>query len=300
MAGITSLAYRELCFDFGAELAYTEMVSAKAITLENKRTFELLKTNEEQGAARRETAAQLFGHEPDVIAEAIKIIEDYPFVSIDINMGCPVEKIVRNGEGAALLCDLDLAEAIVRKAALATRKPVTVKTRLGFRGNEIVLSEAVRRFAAAGAAAVTVHARTREQFYSGEVNYELALKAKDEAKIRIGISGDIFTAEKARRLVDGSGFDYAMIARGSLGRPWIFAELKDPAYEKPIGIERGTFLKHFDALVKEKGDARACVEIRKFVPRYFREMRGASKLRREINEARTAAEIRKSAADFLP
>ena len=226
MAGVTDLPFRLLCREQGAGLLCMEMVSAKAIQYNNKNTKALLEIHPEEPPV----SLQLFGSEPDVISEIAKQIEELPFSILDINMGCPVPKIVKNGEGSALMKNPKLVHEIVSKTVKAIQKPVTVKIRKGFDDTCINAVEIAKIIEDAGAAAVAVHGRTREQYYSGKADWDIIRQVKEAVSIPVIGNGDVVSGESAIAMMNQTGCDGVMIGRGAQGNPWIFSELVE--YEK--------------------------------------------------------------------
>ena len=221
MAGVTDMPYRILCREQGAGLVCMEMVSAKAILYKNKNTQELLKVDERE----RPVSLQLFGSDPDIVADIAASLEDGPYDIFDINMGCPVPKIVKNGEGSALMRNPKLVEEILTKLVKAVKKPVTVKFRKGFNDTCINAVEIAKIAESAGVAAVAVHGRTREQYYSGKADWNIIREVKKAVKIPVIGNGDVFTPQDAKRLVEETGCDGIMVARGAKGNPWIFKQI---------------------------------------------------------------------------
>ena len=221
MAGVTDLPFRLLCKEQGAGLLCMEMVSAKAIYFNNKNTEELLTIDDREPPV----SLQLFGSDPDIISEMAKKIENRPFSILDINMGCPVPKVAGNGEGSALMKNPKLVEEIVSKTAKAIKKPVTVKIRKGFDDEHINAVEIARIAESAGAAAVAVHGRTREQYYSGKADWDIIRQVKEAVKIPVIGNGDVTSPEAARQLMETTGCDGIMIGRGAQGNPWIFRQI---------------------------------------------------------------------------
>ena len=285
MAGVTDLPFRLLCREQGAGLLCMEMVSAKAIQYNNKNTKALLEIHPEE----RPVSLQLFGSDPDVISEIAKQIEELPFAILDINMGCPVPKIVRNGEGSALMKNPKLVHEIVSKTAKAIQKPVTVKIRKGFDDTCINAVEIAKVIEDAGAAAVAVHGRTREQYYSGKADWDIIRQVKEAVSIPVIGNGDVTSGESALAMMRETGCDGVMIGRGSQGNPWIFSELLE--YEKTgVMPERpgreeikDMILRHARLQLDYKGEYLGIREMRKHVAWYTTGMPNSAKLRNEIN-----------------
>ena len=294
MAGVTDLPFRLLCKEQGADLICTEMVSAKGIMYNNKNTEALLATEE----AERPVALQLFGNDPKILAEQAKRIEERPFDILDLNMGCPVPKVVNNGEGSALMKDPKLAWEIVHAVSEATKKPVTVKFRKGFADGENTAAEFAKVLEDAGAAAVGVHARTREQYYSGKADWSVIREVKEAVSIPVYGNGDIFTPQDAERMLAETGCDAVMIARGARGNPWIFAEtkayLEDHSIVAPPTFHEMTelLLRHAKMQTELKGEFMGMREMRKHIQWYTTGYPHASSLRRMANEVKTYEDLR--------
>ena len=293
MAGVTDLPFRLLCKEQGAGLLCMEMVSAKAIQYNNKNTKALLEIHPEE----LPVSLQLFGSEPDIISEIAKRIEELPFAILDINMGCPVPKIVRNGEGSALMKNPKLVYEIVSKTVKAIQKPVTVKIRKGFDDNSINAVEIAKIIEEAGASAVAVHGRTREQYYSGKADWDIIRQVKEAVSIPVIGNGDVVSGESALAMMQQTGCDGVMIGRGAQGNPWIFSELLE--YEKTGKIpERPSIeeikkmmLRHAQLQLKYKGEYLGIREMRKHVSWYTSGMPNSAKLRAKINAVESYQEL---------
>ena len=293
MAGVTDLPFRLLCKEQGAGLLCMEMVSAKAILYKNKNTEELLTIDPRENPV----SLQLFGSDPDIMSEIAKQIEERPFDILDINMGCPVPKVVNNGDGSALMKNPLLAGKIIEKTAKAIKKPVTVKIRKGFDDDHINAVEMAHIAEESGAAAIAVHGRTREQFYSGKADWDIIRQVKEAVKIPVIGNGDVTSGQKALDMFEQTGCDGVMIGRGCQGNPWIFRELL--AYEETGSIPerpgtdqiRETMLRHARLQIEFKGDYIGIREMRKHVAWYTKGMQGSAKLRDEINQVESYKEL---------
>ena len=286
MAGVTDLPFRLLCKEQGAGLLCMEMVSAKAIYFNNKNTEELLTIDDREPPV----SLQLFGSDPDIISEMAKKIENRPFSILDINMGCPVPKVAGNGEGSALMKNPKLVEEIVSKTAKAIKKPVTVKIRKGFDDEHINAVEIARIAESAGAAAVAVHGRTREQYYSGKADWDIIRQVKEAVKIPVIGNGDVTSPEAARQLMETTGCDGIMIGRGAQGNPWIFRQIlhwMETGEEEPkpdLEEVKAMSLRHARMLVEYKGAYTGIREMRKHVAWYTAGYPNSAKLRARVNE----------------
>lgn len=285
MAGVTDLPFRLLCKEQGVGMTCTEMVSAKAISFHNKNTEALLETAQQE----RPVSLQLFGSDPDIISEMAAYIEDRPFDILDINMGCPVPKVAGNGEGSALMRNPGLVAKIVEKTARATKKPVTVKIRKGFTQQEINAVEIAKIAEASGAAAVAVHGRTREQYYSGQADWDIIRQVKEAVRIPVIGNGDIDSAKKAKQMLEETGCDAVMIGRAVRGNPWLFREIRSyledgTLPERPSKDEvRAMMLRHARMQIEYKGEYIGIREMRKHISWYTAGYPGSAKLRGEIN-----------------
>ncbi len=296
MAGVTDLPFRLLCKEKGAELLCMEMVSAKAIFYNNKNTESLMEVHPDE----RPVSLQLFGSDPQIMADMARRIEDRPFDILDVNMGCPVPKVVNNGEGSALMKNPKLVEQILSSMVKATKKPVTVKIRKGFDDEHVNAVEIAKIAESCGVAAVAVHGRTREQYYSGKADWDIIRQVKEAISIPLIGNGDITDPISARAMIDETGCDGIMIARATRGNPWIFGQiaeyLEKGVMPQPVDREemRRTILRHADLMVQYKGEYLAIREMRKHIAWYTTGMPHSARFRGMINEMETLEQLKDS------
>lgn len=281
MAGVADRAFRELCMDFGAGYCVSEMVSSKGIAYHSKKSAELMEISDSE----RPCAVQIFGTEPDTMADAARFAMQYRPEVIDINMGCPAPKIAGSGSGAALMRDPELCGRIVQAVSRAVEIPVTVKIRSGFDGAHINAVEVAKIVEKNGAQAVTVHGRTKEQFYAPPVNYDIIREVKRALSIPVIGNGDVCDAKSAQHVLEYTGCDYLMVGRGALGNPWVFREINE-YFDKGIIIPPPTLeekcdvlLRHISAVVAYKGEFVGMREARKHTAYYLKGFKNAAKLR---------------------
>jgi len=294
MAGVTDLPFRLLCREQGAGLLCMEMISAKALQYKNRNTKALLAIHPEEYPV----SLQLFGSDPDIISEMAKQIEELTFQILDINMGCPVPKVVKNGEGSALMKNPKLVYQIVSKTVRAVRKPVTVKIRKGFDDAHVNAVEIAKIVEEAGGAAVAVHGRTREQYYSGKADWEIIRRVKEAVSIPVIGNGDVTSGETALAMMRQTGCDGVMIGRGAQGNPWIFRELAEyertgTMPERPSGeTVKEAMLRHARLQMEFKGEYLGIREMRKHVAWYTKGLEGAARLRDAINRVESYQELK--------
>ena len=291
MAGVTDKFFREIVWQFGAGLTVSEMVSAKSIVYKNKNTYRLL----ENAQSVRPWSVQYFGREPHTIAEAIKLLDNVDYDIVDINMGCPMPKIVNNGEGSALMKEPVLAGEIITAAVKASHRPVTVKIRKGFTPSTTNAVEMAKIAQESGASAITVHGRTRDQYYTGHADWDIIRQVKNAVNIPVIGNGDIFSPENAKKRLDETGCDGLLFARGVMGNPWLFSRTiklletgnipPPPTHAEILEVA----IKHLKMVASDKNAP--IREMRKHLSWYTKGMPGSAEARRRINNAQTAQEM---------
>jgi len=297
MAGVTDYAFRTVCRELGAGLTYTEMVSAKALVYQDRKTKSLLRLGENE----HPSAVQIFGSEAECMAEAAaKALEISGADFIDINMGCPVGKVVKSGDGCALMKDPDKAAKIIEAVVKAVRTPVTVKIRKGWDKGSVNAAEFAKMAEAAGVSAITVHGRTRTQMYSGKADWDIIREVKRTVNVPVIANGDLFKPEDIIKVLNYTGADMAMIARGAMGDPWLFKQAEallnqekpQESYPPPIGVRAETALRQFEIAAGHKGEKIACLEARKHYIWYLRGVPYSGYFKEKISKATTMDDLR--------
>ena len=301
MAGITDRAFRIVCEEFGPGLVCTEMVSSKGLFYGDNKTDLLLNIKDE----KRPIAVQIFGNDVDAMKYAAKYVSKIADI-VDINMGCPAPKVVKNGDGSKLLLDLPLVEKIVTEVVKASSVPVTVKIRKGWDANNVVAVEAAKVIERAGASAITVHGRTRDEFYSGVADWDIIKQVKQSVSIPVIGNGDIKSKEDAMKIFEATGVDGIMIGRAALGNPWIFREIIEGIDNKNFIQENisnkeklRVILKHLDLEVQEKGEITAVREMRKHISWYIKNCKEASKFRDTVNRIDNRQELESNLKEYF-
>lgn len=298
MAGITDRAFRIICEKFNPGLVYTEMISSKGLFYNDVKTKQLLNMSGE----KRPIAVQIFGSDIESMKYASKYVSKYADI-VDINMGCPAPKVVKNGDGSKLLLDLPKAEEIIREVVKSSSVPVTVKFRKGWNNDNIVAVEMAKIAEEAGASAITIHGRTRSEFYSGKADWDIIKKVKKNVKIPVIGNGDIKNYEDASKIFETTGVDGIMIGRASLGNPWIFKEIICGMENQEFSISNSEklslILEHLNLAIEDKGEHVAIMEMRKHIGWYIKNTKDASKMRERVNQITDKDELVKTLIEYF-
>ncbi|MDV9672073.1 tRNA dihydrouridine synthase DusB [Clostridioides difficile] len=293
MAGVTDLPFRLICKEQGCGLLYTEMINGKALCYDDENTKKMLKIEEEE----HPVAVQIFGSEPEFMGRATEIMNDYSNEILDINMGCPAPKVVKNGDGSALMKNPKLAEEVLRAVVKNSKKPVTLKIRKGWDDNSVNAVEIAKIAEDCGISALAIHGRTREQFYTGKADWDIIAEIKKNLSIPVIGNGDVFTIEDSINMLDKTGCDAIMIGRGAQGNPWIFKRINyymntgEILPEPTLNEKISTAIKHLKLAVEEHGEYVAVREMRKHIAWYLKGLRNSAKLRDEINKIEDYQEV---------
>ncbi|MCC0628320.1 MULTISPECIES: tRNA dihydrouridine synthase DusB [unclassified Clostridioides] len=293
MAGVTDLPFRLICKEQGCGLLYTEMINGKALCYDDENTKKMLKIEEEE----HPVAVQIFGSEPDFMGRAAEIMNDYSNEILDINMGCPAPKVVKNGDGSALMKNPKLAEKVLKAVVKNSKKPVTLKIRKGWDDNSVNAVEIAKIAEACGISALAIHGRTREQFYTGKADWDIIAEIKKNLNIPVIGNGDVFTIEDSINMLDKTGCDAIMIGRGAQGNPWIFKRINhymntgEILPEPTLNEKISTAIKHLKLAVEEHGEYVAVREMRKHIAWYLKGLRNSARLRDEINKIEDYQEV---------
>jgi len=286
MAGVTDLAFRLICKEKGCDLLYTEMINAKALCYDDEKTKKMLNIREEE----HPVSVQIFGSDPNYMGRAADILNEYPNEILDINMGCPAPKVIKNGDGSALMRNPKLAGEVLKAVVKNSIKPVTLKIRKGWDDNSINALEIAKIAEDAGISAIAVHGRTREQYYSGVADWEIIKQVKEAVEVPVIGNGDVFDIKSAIKMLDKTGCDAIMIGRGSQGNPWIFSQINSYlengiAIPEPSAEEKiNTAIKHLNLALEEDGEYVAVREMRKHIAWYLKGLKNSARLRDEINK----------------
>ncbi|MCC0663260.1 tRNA dihydrouridine synthase DusB [Clostridioides sp. ZZV15-6597] len=293
MAGVTDLPFRLICKEQECGLLYTEMINGKALCYDDENTKKMLKIEKEE----HPVAVQIFGSEPDFMGRAAEIMNEYPNEILDINMGCPAPKVVKNGDGSALMKNPKLAEQVLKAVVKNSKKPVTLKIRKGWDDNNINAVEIAKMAEACGINALAIHGRTREQYYTGKADWDIIADIKKNLNIPVIGNGDVFTIEDSINMLDKTGCDAIMIGRGAQGNPWIFKRINhymntgEILPEPTLNEKISTAIKHLKLAVEEHGEYVAVREMRKHIAWYLKGLRNSARLRDEINKIEDYQEV---------